>query len=325
VNRLKLTLWGVVAVGAIALASPAHAIPALVQFSTTGMGLGNIDGAAGNYDLVGINEFDWQSSGDFAVPDLLPGGGSTAGGTVYNSFQAWALNAVVGDTVTFDLFAQARLFGMLDNGGNSITVPGLSTDGGGTGTFEITGALDAQETAELIATGVLQFTSITGTYEYFVDGSPDSDVDAGTGFTDGTSFLQGSLLAVDGTFSTSSGSGSILITNSVDSYLDEWIQTDPQSAQPLNDTTFDTLTSLRSSGEAAALDAGDVIGLSPFLIMGGGGFNGTNLGFGGKADANGEFSSVPEPTSLALLGLGLAGVAVFGRGRGRGRKLLQGD
>lgn len=302
---MKTQLKTASAVGAIlaamALSTQAQAADTLVQFSTDGTGDGVTDGAAGGYDVVGINEFDWQSSGDLVILDNLTGTGSTANGALTDSFATWAATAVVGDTVTFDLQGQARLNDMTDNGGGSVAPGTLDTDGSATGDtgFEITVAFEATETATLIAAGILQFNTINGTYSYFYDDTPDSDVDSGTGFTDGTAFLSGDIVAVSGLFTVGAG-GNNLLTNTVTSYDSSYIQTDPTTNQPLVDTTFDTLVTLRSTGEAAAHDAGDTIGFPQYTVVA------ADIGF--KADANSEFS-VPEPGTLMLLGSSLLGLA----------------
>ena len=299
--QLKLASAGGAVLAAMAMSPQAQAIDTLVQFSTTGTGDGVTDGAAGGYDVVGINEFDWQSSGDLVILDNLTGTGSTANGALTDSFATWAATAVVGDTVSFDIQGQARLNDMTDNGGGSVapaTLDANGTAGGDTG-FEITVAFEATETATLIAAGVLQFNTINGTYSYFFDDNPNSDVDSGTGFTDGIAFLSGDIVGVSGTFTAGVG-GSNLLTNTVTSYDSSFIQADPASNRPLVDTTFDTLVTLRSTGEAAAHDAGDTIGFPQYIVVAG------DLGF--KADANSEFS-VPEPGTLMLLGSSLLGLA----------------
>src|SRR5574337_348878 len=68
----------------------------LVQFSTTGTGDGVTNGAAGGYNITGIQQFDWQSSGDLVIVDNLTGSGSTytSGGVqvLTDSFATWAAN-----------------------------------------------------------------------------------------------------------------------------------------------------------------------------------------------------------------------------------------
>ncbi len=310
----KITVFGAALLCAVA-ASSAHALPTLVQFQPAGTGTG-VDGS---YATTGIHEFDWQSSGDVTIPDLLPvnanysggGGGST------NSFSTWAANAGNGDTITFDLHAQTRLNDMLNLGGGSILNDMISTDGTASGCAnganckEITSALSATETAVLFGNQLI-FLSITGDYAFFISDA-DSDVATGAGFINGDEILSGKIIESGGSFTAGQG-GSIFLTNTVTAYDDSYIQTDPDANAPLIGTTFDSLMSLVSifpgavdnGHEAAASDAGDVVGLNGYVVLA------SDLSI--KGDANNEFS-VPEPGTMLLLGAGLLGLGATARRR----------
>ena len=288
-----------VAIGSMMLlgsSAAAYAIDTNVQFSTDG---------SGTYDVTGINEFDWQSSGDLGINSAITVNGTS---TTLAAYFGGGL-AATGDVVVFDINAQARLNDMLALGGGSIAPSTLDTNGtlNGDGGFEITAVLSAQETATVTLIGgvpILSFTSITGQTTWYYDATPDSVVDTGAGFMDGTVILTADLVSVDGLFNPISG-GSSLLGTSVTSYDANYIQTDPLSNAPLIGTTFDTLVSLRSVGEASATDPGDTLA-GHIVAVGDAGF---------KADANSEFSGVPEPGTLFLLGAGLLGLGGVARRR----------
>ena len=297
-KTLKMAVMVGSAMLALGAAPAAMAIDTNVQYSTTGTGV---------YDVMGINEFDWQSSGDIAIRDALPMAAACtlcAGGSA-TTFSAWAAGAAPGDSVTFRIEGHARLNDMIAPAGGSVAPATLDTNGAAMGDagFEITAAFTGTESAVLIAPGVLLFTGMSGSYQFFHDITPDSDVASGSGFIDGTAILEGNIIGVSGTFVAGVG-GSNLLRNTVTAYDANFIQTDPLSNAPLLGTTFDTLVSFASAGEAQA-GVGDPIGLLPYIIVNG------DLVF--KADANSEFQA-PEPGTLLLLGMGLLGLG-FGMRR----------
>lgn len=312
----RFTRAAMVAGAALAFSAPAvYASPTLVQFST---------GGTGTYDVTGIQQFDWQSSGDLAIRNLLPTlatytpsatPGCTTG--VTNSFQNWAACAQIGNVVSFNVDGHARLNDMLDTGGGSIKPATLDTNGttGGDTGFEITAAFSGTETAQLTAKGTLTFFGITGSYNFYYDTNPNSDVTSGAGFIDGTAFLSGDLKGVSGTFcnaqlggNCATSNGNSLLTNTVTAYNANFIQTDPASRQPLIGTTFDTLLKFATPGIEAVVGVGGQIGLAPYIVQNG------DLVL--KADANSQFSA-PEPSTVLLFGIGLMGLAFGMRRKGR--------
>lgn len=311
-KKLRLATALAVAGLAFSLAPAAQAaIATNVQLSTS---------ADGNYDVTGINEFDWQSSGDLVIENSLAGGSAVIDGVVRNditTFSAWvaaanASGSFNNDTIVFDLHGHARLNDMLDVEGGGIAPATLDTNGSNLGDagFEITAAFSGTESATMVDFNTLRFDTISGSYSFFFDTTPDSDVSAGTGFTNGDEFLTGALLAVAGTASFNadgSFSASTLLTNSITSYDSNIIEADPVTNRPLVGSTFDTLISLPGALQAL-VNVGGTVGLDQYVVVGG------DLRL--KADANSEFSAnpVPEPGTLALISLGLVGAA-FGTAR----------
>lgn len=279
--------------------------PTNVQFSSAGNG---------TYNVTNINEFDWQSSGDLVVVNALPTT-ATAGGATVSTFLAWATGAVVGDTVIVNVHGHARLNAMLDSNGGNVAPPTLSKDGAtctaGTGCYEITAAFSGEETGTLIAPGIIQFTSLTGSFRFYFDDTPDSQVGntdstppgpVNNNFIDGVPFLTGTLVGVSGLFMQGVG-GQNLLRSVVDTYDANYIQTDPAATSVrLSGATFDTLITLPGTFDAFVPD-GDPIGLSSYIVQA------ADLVL--KADANTEFSAIEENV---LEGCRMTGGGVDGKG-----------
>lgn len=275
---LRLVLFLLIALGALNV----RADPSLVKFSTTGSGV---------YNVTGINEFDWQSSGDLVIVNALPVP-ATANGTQVTLFSQWAAAAVLGDRVTFTVHAHARMNDMLNNAGGSIAPNTLSKDGAtcfaGPPCFEVTIALSGEASATLISTGVIYFDSIQADYKVFFDATPDSNVTtpgavAPTNFTDGVVILQGTTSAIGGTFGGNNGFS--LISSAVTSYDSNYIQTDTPGLVQLSGSTFDSLVSLAGSGQAQ-IAIGQPSGLDPYIVVA------ADLRY--KQDSNSEFFALPE-------------------------------
>lgn len=251
--------------------------------------------ATGNYQIVDINEIDWQSSGDIAIRDELPQP-ATANGSSYSTYASWVANAIVADTVTLELYSHTRANDFLNNAGNSIRPNTLSRDGSscvaGGGCFEITAAANLLVSAILIQkspTAILQFSAISGDVNIFLDQTPDSDVTTGIGYTDGLSAISGTFTSITGNF-IEAGNGSNATATSISSYDPNIIEVDNNfSGFKITDITFDTLISQVSSGEAS-VSAGDSIGLLPHTIQV------ADLVL--KADSNSEFLGAENPDEV---------------------------
>lgn len=108
---------------------PAMADPSLVKLSTSGNA---------TYDITGVQQIDWQSSGDLVVVNKLPFPAANGKTT----FSTWIAAAQPGDTVTFNVNFHARMNDLLDSGGGSVAPDTLSKNGvsciAGSGCFEVT-------------------------------------------------------------------------------------------------------------------------------------------------------------------------------------------
>jgi hypothetical protein len=221
-------------------------------------------------------------------------------GTAYTT----GFQPVAGNLFTVNAFAVAV---SLQNGATVLMTPGLdaTADGSSTGYEYTLHVLLNESVGTCIGSTTCIFNILSGSYSIYYDLASDANATAGslgTGFTNGTLLLSGSIGAqAGGSFtatSATSGFGFSPILGTVDTTNLAFIN-----------------TALTNTVAGTTLQLGDFTAngwVSP------GGFNGAaftadNIVF--QADANQSFSSkVPEPASLALFGIAmLAGGAASRR------------
>ena len=253
----------------------------------------SLGGAVGNVNFEGI---DWDSNGAAWVQGFQGGIGPTLGiGT------------------QFDLYYMSKATALYDSVGNTLSFIGsIATNGTAFNTVEMT--IFAKLTEQVTNVGVdpvtlkpfANFEVVSGAWDVYLDTAPNASLASGTGFTDGTKILGGGFTAgVAGSFTNLNGTPGGVGANGTGSnaLFGDVTFTDSAYVTPSPSAT------LASTTLQYGLSAGGWTRPSGFEGLAGYAAFDTPASFVLRGDANQDFS-IPEPTSMALLGLGFAALGI---------------
>lgn len=258
--------------------------------------IGDVNDGYGNW-VTDVMGFDWSSSGSGLATTLGPWGTVPTTQPFY-----------------FDFYYQANLVGVTDPAGQPLTFPDLNS------TFEYTVVAKVSEKGWITPNAILPnvydglFLTTGGEWYMYNDTNPNSNVASGFGFDDGTLVASGSIdpnqiTTFQANLNTNLGIGSTTLFGLVDyknpAYLDiasiifDFRIEGMLNYPPLDSTTLSFFDGRAGEGNLLRYPNTGNIPITDLKL---------------KVDGSSKFS-VPEPSTMLLMGAGLLGLGMYGRRR----------
>ena len=227
---------------------------------------------------------------DFHSYDIGPGAALLHNNAVGGS----VLAPTVGDIIQG--YTQSYISGHLDIGGTGVVSPNLNQTGSGGG-YELTLRADFQDQITSASPSAIGFDVISGSWEIYLDGTPDYSFSGDSGFTDGAAILAGTILQGAGTANIFDGSAVFgvstldLLVTSFDASI-----FDPDTIQA-GSSVFTLQLGLGSPVNFNSVQ-GHTASTGDLMLT---------------ADGNVEINAVPIPPTVWLIGSGLLGLVGIAR------------
>jgi hypothetical protein len=258
--------------------------------------------------LAGTIALSLAASTSYALPTLLTPDGAVDpfGGFDWNQAGSSMVNGTIsnGSAITTQFMSNAIAVNLA--GGGVFPTPNMFPVNPA-GTYEYTVFAQINETVSCVNVGAVcgstaNFTATGGTYWIFFDTTPDSNLVTGTGVTDGTQIIRGSINGGGGSFNLvgAGGIGAFFFTGTVD----------------FTNSTFVSNLSGSTAGATLQFGAATTNWTQPtgFALFPPSGGTQPISGLLVQTDANQTFR-LPEPGSLLLLSTVLGAIGLGTRRR----------